>query len=517
MADVSKIQGPSGSPETPGKKDKAAADADKFQEAMRRRVTEVSQVDPDEQKKRKRGEEAEEDEALAAPQPGPTTPKELVTPFSLEQEAKKASPLDLQKGGPGISPTESAQPTPAQLPSAPKTAFFQAPASDEMADDSGMLEEESFGVGASTPAEEPAQQTPYVGAQETTPAEIQPQQPSQPQPQGRPSGWAPEGQQPVAPGPPESSPQHVEQQSQGQLPGIGDPPEKKKKTVPGIAPKIASPLKEEEQKQAAAGKIGAPSGPEEQKQRGAPPQKKTSGLTAAHLENTQTSKMQDTSGFFEQLGKEGEGQGQGQKGKQDTEALEESDEEAAVQEVGAPVQPTPFEQVLEGLAEKNREEKENISATEITGLPTGTAETQAMAHPPGPEALPPYANLNPQMQDLFDRMVGVMTVMNMSGMTETVLTLNSPQFASSVFFGTQIIIQEFSTAPQAFNIQLNGSAQAVALFQGNADDLMAAFQSGNYNFRVNRLETGYLTERPLFKRKEKAGGDHKDQTGDNLP
>ena len=109
--------------------------------------------------------------------------------------------------------------------------------------------------------------------------------------------------------------------------------------------------------------------------------------------------------------------------------------------------------------------------------------------------------------EIFDRMVGVMTVMSMSGITETVITLNTPQFASSVFFGSQIIIQEYSTAPQAYNIQLNGSPQAVALFQGNADDLMAAFQAGNYNFRVNRLEAGHLTERPLFKRKEKAGGE----------
>jgi hypothetical protein len=131
------------------------------------------------------------------------------------------------------------------------------------------------------------------------------------------------------------------------------------------------------------------------------------------------------------------------------------------------------------------------------------------------ETLTPYAIMNPQVQDIFDRMVGVMTVMQASGMTETTITLNAPQFASSVFFGTQIIIQEFSTAPQAYNIQINGSAQAVALFQGNAEDLMAAFQSGNYNFRVNRLEMGYLTERPLFKRKEKASGDKQDQKGDN--
>jgi hypothetical protein len=115
--------------------------------------------------------------------------------------------------------------------------------------------------------------------------------------------------------------------------------------------------------------------------------------------------------------------------------------------------------------------------------------------------------------DLFDRMVGVMTVMNLSGMTETVVTLNAPQFASSVFFGSQIIIQEFSTAPKQFNIQLNGTPQAIALFQGNASNLMATFSQGNFGFRVHRLQTGNIEEKPLFKRKEKISGDKEDQTG----
>ena len=104
-----------------------------------------------------------------------------------------------------------------------------------------------------------------------------------------------------------------------------------------------------------------------------------------------------------------------------------------------------------------------------------------------------------------------MTVMNLSGMTETVVTLNAPQFASSVFFGSQIIIQEFSSAPKQFNIQLNGTPQATALFQGNATDLMAAFQQGNFGFRVHRLETGTIEEKPLFKRKENASGDKEDK------
>lgn len=122
MADVSKVQGPAGPPESFGKKDKGSVDADKFKEAMHRRVTEVSAADPDEQKKRKRQEEAEgeEDVTEEAPQ-APTTPPSQVAPFSLEKEQKKTSPLEMQQGGPGISPTESSQK--ASLPSPLSTPF----------------------------------------------------------------------------------------------------------------------------------------------------------------------------------------------------------------------------------------------------------------------------------------------------------------------------------------------------------------------------------------------------------
>ncbi|MBS0605028.1 MAG: hypothetical protein JSS60_08370 [Verrucomicrobia bacterium] len=517
MTDVSKIQGPAGPSESPGKKEKSSADADKFSEAMRKRVQEVSQVDPDEQKKRKRGEEAEEEEDLNAPQAGPTTPAALVTPFSMEAETKKASPLDLQQGGPGISPTESAQPT-TQLPSAPKTAFFQAPASDEMADDSGVLEEGSFGAGAPE-TQEAAQPPPFFSSQGSSSAEqaseqAQEQQQSyqaqaeqqQAQQQQQQPGWTPEGQQPVTAGPPESQQSEQGKQQQGQQSGHAPsgPPEDKKSGATAMLPKTASPLEEEQQKQAASAKT-------RQTQQQKPPP----GMTAASLEGTPATKIQDTSTFFEQMGKEG--QGQGQKGKQGAQTPEEIEEAAEALGPGPAAPPVPFSQTLEGKEEKKVDDKEKTSPMEAMGQPLSGTEAQSMmvAPPPGPETLPPYANMNPQVQEMFDRMVGVMTVMTMSGVTETVITLNTPQFASSVFFGTQIIIQEFSTAPQAFNIQLNGTPQAVALFQGNADDLMAAFQAGNYNFRVNRLETGYLADRPLFKRKEKASGKDQEQTGDN--
>jgi hypothetical protein len=459
---------------------------------MRRKVTEVSQIDPDEQKKRKRQEEAEEEDPLKEILDAPATPASQVTPFSLEKGKKKTSPLEMQ-GGPGISPMESAQK--ATLPFPPTAPFFQVPSSDEMADDSGMLEEESFIENVPSPSpEEAAPPPPTLGeSEESLPAEQPaPQAPFQP-PQSQPPQVSetatPQAQQPLAAGLSESSQSGTGKHSPEKKPtGPPERPPPGKKTSALIPePKLAG-LGTEQQRQAGPSKTG-------------PGAQEKLGTTAAAMEGAQPSKVQDTTGFFEQFGE----QGGEKKGGQHAETPEELEEEAEIQGVGTPGQPPPFVQASEEKEEKKIKEREtpaDVDGLATTGIP---GEILGATTPSAAEPLPSYAHLHPQVMEIFDRMVGVMTVMSMSGMTETVITLNSPQFASSVFFGSQIIIQEFSTAPQAFNIQLNGTPQAVELFQGNADDLMAAFQAGNYNFRINRLETGYLTERPLFKRKEKAG------------
>ncbi|QZA58371.1 hypothetical protein [Candidatus Rhabdochlamydia porcellionis] len=119
-----------------------------------------------------------------------------------------------------------------------------------------------------------------------------------------------------------------------------------------------------------------------------------------------------------------------------------------------------------------------------------------------------------QISQLFDRMAGVMTVMELSGTTETELTLSGEEFASSVFYGARITITEYSTAPKAFNVQLSANPEAVALFQGNMPNLLANFASGNYAFSIHRLETN-VEERPLFKRKESFGSDQQPMQGDS--
>lgn len=159
---------------------------------------------------------------------------------------------------------------------------------------------------------------------------------------------------------------------------------------------------------------------------------------------------------------------------------------------------------------EKKKEKEEISispqeaaASPVSGLNLEVTLTGS------PTGVPAY--LSPQVYALFERMVGVITVMSQTDVKETTITLNSPEFASSIFFGSQIIIQEYATAPLQYNIQITGNPDAVKVFEGSAQDLLASLNSGQYKFRINRLDIG---ERPLVRRKERPTKDSDQRRGD---
>jgi hypothetical protein len=123
---------------------------------------------------------------------------------------------------------------------------------------------------------------------------------------------------------------------------------------------------------------------------------------------------------------------------------------------------------------------------------------------PAPASAPAYTLLKPEALALFERMVSQIMVMQTSGITETTLTLNTPEFASSMFAGSQIIIREFSTAPLAYNIEFVGTDQNVPIFDRNIESLRSAFASERRSFTINRIESSRLRteKRPLFHRKK---------------
>ncbi len=107
-----------------------------------------------------------------------------------------------------------------------------------------------------------------------------------------------------------------------------------------------------------------------------------------------------------------------------------------------------------------------------------------------------------QIAALFERMASAMLVMCSSQEMETTLYLDNLQFASSIFFGSSITIREFSTAPKAFNVEIAGSAAAMALLEASKPELIKSFQASRFNFSVHRIDTQIRADRPVLHRKE---------------
>jgi hypothetical protein len=163
------------------------------------------------------------------------------------------------------------------------------------------------------------------------------------------------------------------------------------------------------------------------------------------------------------------------------------------------------ENMLASICACLQEQKESDEEVMIDGL---SSPQMALPSAIDPSFSLSPTSIDPQVLELFDTMIDSLVRIDASGIAETTITLDSPQFASSQFYGTVITIQEYDTAPKSFNIHLKASAEATALFQSHAADLMAIFQNDRFAFKVNRLETHLKDDRsPSFKRKEEVSED----------
>lgn len=153
---------------------------------------------------------------------------------------------------------------------------------------------------------------------------------------------------------------------------------------------------------------------------------------------------------------------------------------------------------------KETEEEKIIARKQVKKEQIGKQVTAAVQPPStalGPSFIPPpatsapgYTQLNSEMLALFEKMVGQITIMlEPKGPTETTIHLSSPEYANSMFYGAQIKISEFSTAPRAYNIEFFGSPKNSAYFQKNISSLKAAFK-GEKRFSIESIAVSLLQE-----------------------
>lgn len=151
--------------------------------------------------------------------------------------------------------------------------------------------------------------------------------------------------------------------------------------------------------------------------------------------------------------------------------------------------------------EKQEQEEEKAAAQNVAAT-TGQVPFKEVAIVQK-TAPTPYSTLSPQVRELFDKMVGMITVQSQTGVTTTTVSINLP---GSPLQGVQVILQQFDTARHSFNIQLEGTPEQLNLLNANVNDLAAAFAGGKYAFSVNILTPQLLTKSPhLIHRKESAG------------
>ena len=146
--------------------------------------------------------------------------------------------------------------------------------------------------------------------------------------------------------------------------------------------------------------------------------------------------------------------------------------------------------------------EEEDKEQECQAAPCSTLTTNTLTSAEGGASIPGVSTIIPaDIEALFEKMAASMILLHSSQETETTLFLENPQ---SLFYGTQITIREFQSAPKVFNIEIHSNPTALAAIQAHQSQLLALFQQERFAFGVHRFET-YLQKqekRPVLFRKE---------------
>ncbi len=117
----------------------------------------------------------------------------------------------------------------------------------------------------------------------------------------------------------------------------------------------------------------------------------------------------------------------------------------------------------------------------------------------------PIAPLPPaEAIELLDCLCSEMLVIQTETSSQTTFVLQSEQFAESSFYGAEITIEEFSTAPKLFNVSIKASDLAVTIIQTHLAGLLSLLEKRDFSFGINRIDTSLLTKTTTAKEREDA-------------
>jgi hypothetical protein len=169
--------------------------------------------------------------------------------------------------------------------------------------------------------------------------------------------------------------------------------------------------------------------------------------------------------------------------KQATKGKLEAKESTSVKSGKSPEESMPLP--TEGLGDKQDSKDKDHSSDQGTD-DTTVGQTAAPASTTGIEALQlsPFANMPKDVFELFEKMVGLMTMQKDDGKSTVTITLN---MKGSVFNKCQVVLEHFDTAPHAFNVQFLGNPEGVEKFAKNLQGLTSAIAESKLTFSINLL------------------------------
>lgn len=109
----------------------------------------------------------------------------------------------------------------------------------------------------------------------------------------------------------------------------------------------------------------------------------------------------------------------------------------------------------------------------------------------------------------FEQLCSKMIIQASSHSTETTLVIDNPH---SLFFGTEITIKEFSTAPKVFNIEVLSHPTAIQTIESHSEHLLCLFRQEHFPFSVHRFDTHIRQEtEPLVSFNPEMGEDEQEK------
>ena len=145
--------------------------------------------------------------------------------------------------------------------------------------------------------------------------------------------------------------------------------------------------------------------------------------------------------------------------------------------------------------DKEREEK---APTETNQVQPNTAQASSISEIES-VGRSPFSQLSKEVFELFERMVGLMTIEKDKDHTITTVKINMP---NSVFHNCKIVLEQYKSARTSFTLTLEGSPKAVEKFAANIASLSNAFTQSKMSFDVT-IRSPVLLEEFRYLRKKK--------------